>query len=74
MMDVMMPNVNGMQALESIKANKATKDIQVIMLLANDDPILLMKAMQLGANRFLGKSTMEPAQVLSIVTGVASAQ
>lgn len=38
MMDVMMPNVNGMQALEPVKAHEATRDIPVIMLSANDDP------------------------------------
>ena len=69
-MDVMMPNLNGIQALEAIKGNDSTKAIPVIMLSADDDGTLMMKAMQLGANRFLVKSAFEPNQVVGIVKSV----
>lgn len=66
-MDVMMPVMNGIDALRLLKTNEATKAAPVIMLSANDDPILMQQALQLGASRFLVKSNVEPAQVIAFV-------
>lgn len=66
-LDVMMPSVNGMEALEMIKNDDSTKTIPVVMLSADDDGTLMMKAMQKGASRFLVKSMLEPSQVVEII-------
>ncbi len=66
-MDVMMPERNGMKALADLKNNDTTKNIPVIMLSAYQDDELLFQAMQLGAKRYLVKSMLEPSQVLDIV-------
>lgn len=66
-MDVMMPERNGMKALADLKNNDTTKNIPVIMLSAYQDDELLFQAMQLGAKRYLVKSLLEPRQVLDIV-------
>lgn len=67
MLDVMMPNMNGIQVLEALKANDATKAIPIIMLSANDDGNLMQKAMELGANHYLVKALLEPADVVKLV-------
>ncbi|MEK7626095.1 MAG: response regulator [Patescibacteria group bacterium] len=70
LMDVMMPNRNGMEALGDLKDNEETKDIPVIMLSAHEDDQLLMQAMQMGAKRYLVKSRLDPDQVVSITREV----
>jgi CheY-like chemotaxis protein len=70
MMDIMMPNRNGLEALGDLKANDETKNVPVIMLSASEDDSLLFQAMQAGANRYLVKSRLEPTEVLAIVKEV----
>lgn len=67
LLDVMTPNVNGMEALEMLKADHMTNPIPVIMLSADDDGTRMMKAMKNGAKRYLVKSMLEPSQVVEII-------
>jgi CheY-like chemotaxis protein len=67
LMDVMMPTMNGIEALRQIKANDATKAIPVIMLSANDDGVVMQKALQSGASRFLVKSNVEPSDIIGYI-------
>ncbi len=67
LMDVMMPKMNGMEALEKIKADAALKDIPVIMLsnLAGDGD--MSTAMSKGALKYIIKSEHDPKEIVSIV-------
>lgn len=69
-LDVMMPNMNGMLALESLKSNDATKDIPVIMLSAFDNPGVFGKALEIGAARYLLKDAMDAPAVVEIAKQV----
>jgi twitching motility two-component system response regulator PilH len=71
-MDVMMPKLNGLEALKVIKADSTTKNIPVIMLSAHDDESLMMQALSLGANRYLLKSSLEPDMIVNIINGILS--
>lgn len=67
LMDVMMPDINGIEALKILKADNRTKSIPVIMLSANDDPELMQEALEAGASRYLAKSVVEPDQIVSAI-------
>lgn len=67
LMDIMMPTMNGIDALIQLKSDKSTKHIPVAMLSAYDDPALMQKALQSGANRFLVKSNVEPQDIVPYI-------
>lgn len=69
-LDVMMPNMNGIEALKALKADDRTLNIPVIMLSAHDDENLMMEAMNAGAARYLVKSTLDPDAIVAIVKQV----
>lgn len=67
LMDVMMPNFNGLETLEELKSERKTQSIPVIMLSAYDDPKIIEKALSLGAARYLVKNNVEPSEISEIV-------
>lgn len=70
LMDVKMPNFNGLEALRQLKEGIITGSIPVIMFSAFDEPSLIKQAMSLGAERYLIKSQYEPQQVIDIITEI----
>ena len=69
MMDIMMPKVNGYEALASIKSDPKTKDIPVIMLSALMRDTNKSKALEAGAEDFIIKSEVMPIDIIKkIVT------
>jgi diguanylate cyclase (GGDEF)-like protein len=55
LMDLMMPDVNGLEILEQMRGEPALKHIPVIILTSATDPETKLKALELGATDFLGK-------------------
>jgi len=55
LMDVMMPVMDGFEAVRRIKAEEALKNIPIIMLTALSDKNSLKESLKLGANEFLSK-------------------
>lgn len=55
LMDIMMPELNGLEALREIKAEMP--DTKIIMLTTSDDDDDLFEAIKLGANGYLFKNT-----------------
>lgn len=55
LLDIMMPEVNGYQVLEEIKADPHLRHIPVIMISAVDDVESVVKCIQLGAEDYLPK-------------------
>jgi putative two-component system response regulator len=55
LMDVMMPVMDGFEAVRRIKANESLKNIPIIMLTALSDKNSLKESLRLGANEFLSK-------------------
>jgi CheY-like chemotaxis protein len=65
--DVMMPKMNGMQVLEKLKANPATKAIPVIMLTNLAGQQDAETALAKGAVKYIIKSEHDPKEVADMV-------
>ena len=63
LLDVMMPQVNGLQILEWIRADKRFKHIPVLILTASTDSTTKLSALKLGATDFLPKP-VDPHELL----------
>ena len=55
LMDINMPKMTGIQALELIKNNSFIKNIPIIMLSSSDSVSDVLKSYQLGANSYIKK-------------------
>lgn len=70
LLDVMMPKMNGMQVLEKLKVDPATKAIPVVMLTNLAGQQDAEAALAKGAVKYIIKSEYEPKQVASMVKEV----
>jgi CheY-like chemotaxis protein len=70
LLDMMMPVVNGLEVLEKLKANDATKSIPVIVMSNYSELNITSRANELGASYYLVKSDVEPAHVVDVVRGI----
>jgi twitching motility two-component system response regulator PilH len=67
LMDIMMPKMNGLQALDKLKADPETKAIPVVMLTNLAGQQDAEAALSKGAIKYIIKSEYEPKQVVSMV-------
>ena len=67
LMDVMMPKLNGVEALTRIKSDNTTKNIPVIMLTNLSGTQDAENALKLGAVSYLVKSDFTPTEVVAKV-------
>lgn len=70
LMDILMPKLNGLEALDKLKADPATKSIPVVMatnLSTTDDAETAIKK---GAVKYIVKSEVTPAEIVKIVSSV----
>lgn len=70
MMDIMMPKVNGIQALEQLKSDPTFADTPIVILtnLSSTDDAGV--AIQKGAIQYLVKSDYTPAQIVAVATKI----
>jgi len=54
-LDILMPDINGLEVLRRLKASDATKNIPVIILTVKGDNTTEKKSMDLGAAEFIEK-------------------
>jgi DNA-binding response OmpR family regulator len=66
LMDVMMPEMNGFEALRKIKENPATAHIPVVMLTGLDDDANTTKGWKMGTSLYL-KKPFVPGQLISYI-------
>lgn len=64
-LDIMLPNMSGLEVLKRIKENPQTKDIPVIMLsnLSQNDDV--SKVLELGASKFFVKASMTLDEIIA---------
>jgi phosphoserine phosphatase RsbU/P len=55
LLDVMMPDMNGYQVLEHVKANASLRDVPIIMISALDEIDSVIRCIELGAEDYLNK-------------------
>jgi CheY-like chemotaxis protein len=67
LLDVMMPKMNGLQVLDALKSNEATKHIPVIMLTNLAGQQDAETALSKGAVKYIIKSEHEPKEVADMV-------
>ncbi len=53
--DLVMPGVDGLTLVSAYRANAITKDVPIIVLSADDNPVVKSKAFEVGANDYLVK-------------------
>lgn len=70
LLDIMMPKLNGLQVLEMLKADDATKDIPVVMITNVEDHDTEKKAEAGGAIGYLVKSRYDPDETIEYVEKV----
>lgn len=66
LMDVMMPHVDGFEAIRLLKENEATRDIPVILLTAKRHDADMIKGLSSGAVSYLTKP-FSPTELVSLV-------
>jgi signal transduction histidine kinase/CheY-like chemotaxis protein len=69
LLDIMMPKLNGLDTLERLKHDKATRHIPVIILTNNGESDTIDKAKSLGAAGYFIKSDFAPDQLHEEVKG-----
>ncbi len=74
LLDVMMPVMNGLQMLERLKADPATKTIPVIMLTNLADANTAEDTASGGALRYIVKSTYDPSDIAAMVKDILGVQ
>lgn len=65
-LDILMPIKNGVDTLKELKNNSVAKDVPVLVFSAYDDSLLMDQALDLGASKYLIKSTVTPIDVVRI--------
>ncbi len=66
LLDVMMPNVNGWQVVEALKADEATRDIPIVFLSARAMEADVRKGTDLGVDSYVTKP-FDPIDLMELV-------
>ena len=69
LLDIRMPNINGLEILKLMKQNPMLRQISVVMLTAETEPKIKNMALELGANDILHK----PVEAVELIPRVQSA-
>jgi len=65
LLDVIMPKINGIQVLQKLKDSPDTKNIPVVILTVIGEQDIIDKALKLGAEGYIIKSTVDLNQLIS---------
>lgn len=72
LLDLVMPKLNGLDALQAMKGNDDLKDIPVIVLSARAQEEDIQRAMDLGATDYMAKP-FRPDELLAVIERVLGA-
>ena len=72
LLDVMMPKMNGLDALAKMKSDPDLKKLPVIMLTNLAGSADAEKALELGAVKYIVKSEQEPKEVVRMVKEIVA--
>lgn len=67
LLDIMLPDTNGLEVLRTIKANPATNDLPVLLLTNLGQDSVVKQGFSLGAEGYLMKVSYTPDQIIEEV-------
>lgn len=67
LLDIMLPDTNGLEILKQVKQNPATKALKTILLTNLGQDAIIKQGFELGADRYLIKMAYNPDQIVSEV-------
>lgn len=68
LMDIMMPDLSGIEAIEHLKSDPASQHIPILVLSAYTSSKLVNQAMEAGAAQYLEK-TIIPEELVKVIAG-----
>lgn len=71
-LDIIMPSMDGLELLETIRKENLIKDTSVVMLTNETDPAKIEKAKSLGVVGYIVKATTIPSEVVGEVISIVS--
>lgn len=70
LLDIMLPDLNGLEILKQIKQNQINKDVPVILLTNLGQDEVIKEAFTLGAQGYFIKASYTPDQIASEVRNI----
>lgn len=67
LLDIMLPDTNGLEILKQVKQNPATKALKTILLTNLGQDVIIKQGFELGADKYLIKMAYNPDQIVSEV-------
>ncbi len=67
LLDILMPNKNGMEVMEEMNQDPELKNIPIMIISNSGQPVEIERAKALGAKDFLVKAVFDPSEVLEKV-------
>ena len=74
LLDIMLPDINGLQVLREFRALNPNSQMKVIMLTNLGQEAVIKEGFELGANAYLIKASYTPDQVVNEVRNIFSGQ
>ncbi len=70
LLDIMLPDMNGLEILKQIKSNPATKALPVLLLTNLGQDAVIKEGFQLGAEGYMIKAAYTPDQIVQEVKNI----
>lgn len=70
LLDIMLPDINGIEILKQIKQNPSSKNLPVVMLTNLGQDSVIKEGFTLGAEGYLIKASFTPDQVVAEATNI----
>ncbi len=74
LLDIMLPDINGLEILKTIKQNPATKALPCLMLTNLGQDEIIKEGFSIGAEGYLIKASMTPNQIVQEVNNALNKQ
>lgn len=72
LLDIMLPDINGLEILKQVKQNPDTKNIPIIMLTNLGQDEIIKEGFSLGAQGYFIKASYTPDQIVEEVKNILS--
>ena len=70
LLDIMLPDINGLQILQNIRQNPVTKGVAVVLLTNLGQDAVIKQGFELGADGYLVKAAYTPDQIVQEVKNI----